>query len=157
MVDQNQIVSRARPGPVHRLTFDYDRDQLRLVSDQIVNMISPPSHSLDESEPLAGFSVIVRDAAGRALYRFTRSSPIRDDVEVFSDDPFTSSVHRESVGERRGTFVMLVPHIEGAVSVELAGQPVDGSGRFSEARRLASFSLRQPQDLSLWAPPTARS
>jgi hypothetical protein len=146
MADQNTVGGRGRPGPVHRLTFDYEGDQISLVSDQVVNMISPPGHSLDESETLAGFSVIVRDAADKALYKFTGPSPIRNDAEVFSDDPSTS-LHRVPVQERRGTFVMLVPHAEGAVSVELRAQPLDRSGRFSEPRQLARFPLQPPQDL----------
>jgi hypothetical protein len=147
MAGQNTVGGRGRPGPVHRLTFDYDGDRISLVSDQIVNMISPPGHSLDESVPLAGFSVIVRDAADKALYRFTGSSPIRNDAEVFSNDPSTS-LHRVPVQERRGTFVLLVPDVEGAVSVELAAQPLGSSGTFSEPRRLASFPLHPPQDPS---------
>ena len=146
MADQNMVGDRGRPVPVHRLTFDYDGDQISLASDQVVNMISPPGHSLDESEASAGFSVIVRDADNRALYRFTGPSPIRNDAEVFSPDP-SNSLHRVPVQERRGTFVVLVPHIEGAASVELVGQPLDRSGSLSEPRQLARFPLRAPEGL----------
>jgi hypothetical protein len=147
MADQNTAGSRGRPTPVHRLTFDYEGDQVSLVSDQIVNMISPPGQPLDEAETSAGFSVIVRDAADKALYRRTGSSPIRSDAEVFSDDP-SAPLHRVPVREPRGTFVMLVPHVEGAVSVELTGQPSGRPERFRESRRLARFPLNPPQDLS---------
>jgi hypothetical protein len=147
MADQNTIGDRSRPVPVHRLTFDYDGDQISLVSDQVVNMISPPGHSLDESVTSAGFSVIVRDTTDKALYRFIRPSPIGNDAEVFSDDP-SNSLQRVPVRTRRGTFVILVPHLEGATSVELVGQPVDRSGRLSEPRRLAKFSLQPPEGVS---------
>jgi hypothetical protein len=147
MADQNTAGGRGRPGPVHRLTFDYEGDRISLVSDQVVKMIGPPGQPLDEAETSAGFSVIVRDAADRALYRRTGSSPIRSDAEVFSDDPSTP-LHRVPVQEPRGTFVMLVPHVEGAVSVELVGQPSGRPERFRESRRLARFPLNPPQDLS---------
>lgn len=147
MADQNAARSRGRPGPVHRLTFDYEGDRISLVSDQIVNMIGPPGQPLEEAETTTGFSVIVRDAADRALYRRTGSSPIRSDAEVFSDDPSTP-LHRVPVQEPRGTFVMLVPHVEGAVSVELVGPPSGRPDRFRESLRLARFPLNPPQDLS---------
>jgi hypothetical protein len=147
MADQNRVGDRSRPVPVHRLTFDYDGDQISLVSDQVVNMISPPGHSLDESEASADFSVIVRDTANRALYRFTGPSPVGNDAEVFSDDP-SDSLHRVPVRKRRGTFVVLVPDLEGATSVELVGQSLDRFRGLSGPRPAARFPLRPPESLS---------
>src|SRR5215468_10668033 len=120
MADQNSAGSAGRPPPVHRLTFDYHGNQVDLVSDQVVDMIIPPTQSFDESTTVTGFSVIVRNTADQMLYRFTAPSPIRYAAEVFSDDP-SRSLHQVAVEDPQGTFVVLVPHLEGAASVELIG------------------------------------
>lgn len=134
----------ARPGPVHRLSFQYAGDRIRLVSDQLVTMIAPPSHPLDEPEVPAGFSMVVRDSRGQALYRFTGVSPMGHDREVFSDDP-ARTLHRTPVEEPSGTFVMLAPHIEGAVAVELFGHPLVRGRMARTPRRLARFVLKSPE------------
>ena len=56
------------PVPVRRLTFTYEGDQVRLVSEQHVDMILPPSQPPDELERQAGFSVILRDEHGQPVY-----------------------------------------------------------------------------------------
>lgn len=131
-------------GPVHRLTFDYRGGEISLVSDQVVNMITAQSQPLDEPTPAAGFSAIVRDAADHALYRVTAVGPIGYDAEVFSDDPSTS-LHRVTVDDPQGTFVVLVPHLEGAANIEIIGPPLARDGRTGESQRLARFPLRSPQ------------
>jgi hypothetical protein len=143
MADQETAGGPGQPVPVHRLTFDYHGNQISLVSDQVVDMISPPAQSLDESATVGGFSVIVRDAAGQALYKFTGPSPIRYDAEVFSEDP-SRSLHRVAVEEPQGTFVLLVPHVEGTARVELVGAPLTRRGVARKPRRLASFPLHPP-------------
>lgn len=144
MADQSSTAEAGRPAPVHRLTFDYHGNQVDLVSDQVVNMIIPPTQPLDESATGTGFSVIVRDTADQTLYKSSRPSPIRYDAEVFSDDP-SRSLQRVAVEEPRGTFVLLVPHVEGAASVELIGPSRAEDDRVRESRALARFPLRPPQ------------
>jgi hypothetical protein len=143
MSDPHSVASPPRPGPVHRLTFDYEGDRISLVSDQLVNMISPPSDTLDEGEVRAGFTVIVRDAEQRAVYRRTGVNPMGHDTEVFSDDP-TGSLQRIPVAKPTGTFVVLVPHVEGAVAVELLGHPRIRGRPSSTPRHLARFALAPP-------------
>lgn len=144
MSDPHAVAMPPRPGPVHRLTFDYEGDRISLVSDQLVNMISPPSDPLDEAEVPAGFTVIVRDAQQRAVYRHTGVSPMGHDTEVFSDDP-AGSLQRIAVAKPSGTFVLLVPHVEGAVGFELVGHPRFRGRRGSTPRQLARFTLRPPK------------
>jgi hypothetical protein len=144
MAEQGTTGEPAQAGPVHRLTFDYDGDRISLTSDQVVNMVVPPSEPLDATTP-AGFSIVVRDTRDRLLYRRTGSSPIRHDAEVFSDDP-SRSLRRVPVEQRRGTFVVLVPHVEGGASVELVGPTRDRHGSVGEPRSLARFVLRPPNE-----------
>lgn len=136
------VQPRSQPGSVHRLTFEYEGDQIRLVSDQIVTMVVPASHPLEAIGTQAGFSAVLRDAQERPLYQFTRTSPIRHDAEVFSDDG-SGTISRVTVDRPRGSFVMLVPALEGAVSVELAGQPLAPQTHLQAPRTLAKFALRR--------------
>ncbi len=107
----------AQPGPVHRLTFEYEGDHISLASDQVVTMIAPESHPLDEIGTRPGFSTVLRDAGDRALYQFTRSSPIRRDAEVF-DGPANTLRRAPVEPPHLGTFVTLVPKVDDEASVE---------------------------------------
>jgi hypothetical protein len=142
--DPPNFQAPAQPGPVHRLTFAYEGDQIRLVGDQVVRMVVPPTRGLDEAGTLAGFSVILRDANNRPLYHFVRTSPMRHDAEVFATDP-SRTLHRVDVQEPRGTFTVLVPHVDGAASVELAGHARASDANVSEPRVLAKFPLATPR------------
>jgi hypothetical protein len=66
---------------------------------------------------------------------------------VFSDDP-SVGLHRVAVDKPRGSFVLLVPHIDGGVRVELVGHPRDPVGRIRTARTLARVGLRPLQEQS---------
>jgi hypothetical protein len=126
--------------PVRRLTFAYEGDQVRLVSEQRVNMILPPSQLADELERQTGFSVILRDEGGQPVYAHAIASPFQFDREIFDRDPARSS-RRESNPHPRGTFVVLVPALENALRLELFGHPLGPKGDLEPTRRLASFLL----------------
>ena len=132
----------ANPGPVHRLTFGYEGSDIRLISDQLVTMVAPPSHSLEDAGRKAGFSLIVRDGKNRALYHRSGVSPIRYDAEVFGDTP-SQPISRVPVRRPRGTFVMLVPHVQGSVRVELTDAGAEEAG-VAAPHTLASFPLSRP-------------
>jgi len=70
-----------------RLIFEYDGENVRLVSRQHVDMAPPPSDALDGFAGQKGFWAELRGADGGLLYRQVMHDPIRRDVEVFSDDP----------------------------------------------------------------------
>lgn len=135
-----QDSSLSRPRLVSRLTFEYDGDQIRLVSEQQVTMIIPPSHPVDQLEKEAGFSVVLRDERGQAVYRRVTQSPVVHDVEVFDNDP-NRSIRRESNPHPKGTFVVLVPAIANARTVEFFGNPLRPKGHLDTPRSLANFKL----------------
>lgn len=138
MTMQNSVLPR--PGPVSRLTFEYDGDQIRLVSEQQVTMIIPPSHPVERLQNESGFSVVLRDERGQAVYRRVMQNPIVYDVEVFDNDP-KRSIRRESNPHPKGTFVVLVPAIANARTVEFFGNPLRPKGHFETPRKLVDFKL----------------
>jgi hypothetical protein len=113
---------------------------VRLVSEQLVTMIIPPSDPLDRLESSSGFAFILKDEQGVPLYGRVIPSPIRFDQEIFDKDP-KRSVRREANPRPKGTFVLLVPGVENARRVEFVGNPLKPRAHLESPRRLASFTL----------------
>jgi hypothetical protein len=132
----------AQPGPVRRLTFEYDGDQIRLVSEQHVRMIVPPSPPPEQADALGGFEVLLRDQQDRPVLRFSRTNPIRHDAEVFSPPGTDQSIARVPVDRLRGSFVLLVPDVPGASTLELVGPSASADALRAQPRSLARFTLR---------------
>lgn len=108
-----------------RLTFSYQGDQVKLVSQQPVEMTVPPSDPLKGYEDHKGFWAELKSDQDKTLYRRVLHNPTRNDAEVFSDDP-EQSISREPAPKRKGVFVVVVPHSENGNEVTLSrssGQP----------------------------------
>ena len=110
------------PGPVRRLTFEYDGDSVQLVSEQHVRMIVPPSQPVEHAPSPNALAVVMRDAKEQPVYQFAHTSPLRHDAEVFGDDPY-GKPQRVAVERPKGTFVLLVPDVPGAQTLELVAPP----------------------------------
>ena len=132
----------AQPGPVRRLTFEYDGDQIRLVSEQHVRMIVPPSPPPEQADALGGFQVLLRDEQDQPVFRLTRTSPIPRDAEVFSPPGAERSIERTPVDRPKGAFVLLVPDVPGAKTLELVGPPGSADALREQPQSLARFPLR---------------
>jgi hypothetical protein len=129
------------PGAV-RLIFSYEGDDIRLISRQRVNVVTPPSEPLDSLEGRSGFWVEIRDEAGQPLHRELMHDPIRHDAEVFSEDP-ERSVARIPLERPTGVFAVLIPEIEEAEHLVLIGTPLEERPALAEAREIARFSLAE--------------
>ena len=108
-----------------RLTFSYQGDQVKLVSQQPVDMTVPPSDPVKGYEQHKGFWAEVKSDQDKTLFRRVLHNPTRNDAEVFSDDP-EQSISREPAPKRKGVFVVVVPHTEKGHEVTLsrsAGEP----------------------------------
>jgi hypothetical protein len=142
MTGENPVSPAEPNGPAAvRLLFSYEGDDIRLISRQRVNVVTPPGEPLEESlEGKSGFWVEVRDQAGRALRRQLMHDPIRHDAEVFSEDP-ERSVARIPIERSSGVFAVLIPEIEGADHVALIGTPLEERPGLAEAREIGRFSL----------------
>src|SRR5438270_2413509 len=132
----------ARPGTVRRLTFAYDGDRIELVSEQHVRMIVPPSEPVEELDRLGGFHVVLRDQQDRPVYRATRANPIQHDTEVFNEPGAEPSVHRVPIERPKGAFVVLVPDVPGARTLEFVGPPLRAAALHEQPRTLARFELK---------------
>ncbi len=110
------------PTKAVRLVFSFEGDHLHLISQQSVEMTLPPSDPIEGAEGHTGFWCELRDVQDRPLFRHVMHSPIRQDVEVFSDDP-KRSVARQAAPNRKGTFVCLLPDTEEGHAVALFSSP----------------------------------
>ena len=141
----NAPLQPAQAGPVLRLTFEYDGDQIRLVSQQHVRMIIPPSQPLGQTVEASGFQVLLRDEQGRPLYRLTRTSPLKHDTEVFNEPGAERSIERTPASRPTGSFVVLVPELPGANTLEFVGQPLRPDALSAQSQSLGRFELNPPQ------------
>lgn len=107
------------PPKAVRLTFSYQGDQVKLVSQEPVEMTVPPSDPLKGYEEHKGFWAELKSDQDKTLYRRILHNPIRNDAEVFSDDP-EQSISREPAPKRKGVFVVVVPHTEKGNEVTLS-------------------------------------
>ena len=102
-----------------RLTFSYRGDQVKLVSQEPVEMIVPPSDPLQGYEQHKGFWAELKSDQDKTLFRRVLHNPTRNDAEVFSDDP-EQSISRAPAPKRKGMFVVVVPHTEKGRDVTLS-------------------------------------
>lgn len=103
---------------VIRFLFEYEGDNVRLLSTRRINKLAPTSDPLEGYEGQQGFWAEVRSADGSTLYRQVMPDPMRRDVEVFSDDP-EQSINRVPVDQPTGVFTVVVPETEGAEHLAL--------------------------------------
>lgn len=140
-----------------RLTFSYQGDQVKLVSQQPVEMTVPPSDPVKGYEQQKGFWAELKGDQDKTLFRRVLHNPTRNDAEVFSDDP-ELSISRAPAPKRKGVFVVVVPHTEkgrevtlsrstGNPNIEAAGAPRGMAAMRSlatgPAREIARFKLKK--------------
>jgi hypothetical protein len=149
--------SSAGTATAMRLTFSYQGDQVKLVSQQPVEMTLPPSDPVKGYEQQKGFWAELKSDQDKTLFRRVLHNPTRNDAEVFSDDP-EQSITRAPAPKRKGVFVVVVPHTEkgrevtlsrssGNPDIEAAGAPRGMAAMRSlasePAREIARFKLKK--------------
>lgn len=143
MTTASVLPTENRPASAIRLVFSFDGDHVALVSQQPVQMVLPPSDPIEGSEGRKGFWYELRDVQDRPLYRKVIHHPMRDDVEVFSDDPQQHNVVRQTVPNRKGVFMALVPDAEDGHSVILSSSPRRAAMAHQPASVIARFLLKK--------------
>jgi hypothetical protein len=142
-----QVAQGPPPQPYHgalRLTFEYEGSKVKLVSSQRVDMMLPPTQPLEGQQEQSGFWFTVSDNQGKSLYRRVMHNPISIDREVFSNDPQHPSIQRVAVPKPKGTFVLLVPDIQGAQTLHLFSHPLDAKSIGAASEEIARFDLKTP-------------
>jgi len=134
--------SRAKsipPEPVKamRLTFSYDGDDVKLISQQRAEMMVPPSDPLKGYGKHKGFWAELKNERDKTLYRHVMHNPTRNDAEVFPETP-GQSISREPAPKRKGVFVVVVPDIDKGEEVTLSRSSPEAEGPASGLLSLAS-------------------
>jgi len=108
-----------------RLTFSYDGDKVKLISQQQVEMTAPPSDATKGFAQHKGFWAELKGKQDQTLYRRVMHNPTRNDAEVFSDDP-EQSISRQPAPKRKGLFVVVVPDTDQGHEVTLSRSESQG-------------------------------
>ena len=102
--------------PVMRLIFEYEGDQVRLVSQAPVNLSITGFDLARTQRP--GYYIDTRDAAGQTLARVPARNLFSTSTEVFPEQP-GDLISRVEVATPRGAFTVVVPAGNGADSVSV--------------------------------------
>src|SRR5262245_1280796 len=103
--------SQPAPTRAMRLIFEYEGNQVRLVSQQPVEMAITGSDLARVEHP--GYYVDTRDASDRTLARVPARNAFSASVEVFPEKP-GEPIARVDVLQQRGAFTVVVPVPENA-------------------------------------------
>lgn len=136
----------AQPPEAHgslRLTFAYEGRSVELQSVEPVEAVAPAPPPSERG--IAGFAVELLRSDGELLFRRMLDDPLGDSVEMPAGDrdkerPF----ERATVEEPSGTFIVMVPAVEGA-EVALFDRREEGRlERKAEEAEVARFPLPGP-------------
>ncbi len=141
------------PARALRLTFSFRGDDVRLVAQQAIDVVTPPTDPVEGFERQQGFWAELQAPDGRTLYRRVLRDPAAGDVEVFGPAA-ERTVARAPVEQVQGVFSVLVPDVPEADTVVLrsssaaagpAASPAQRSARAQAMPALewARFSLRR--------------
>jgi hypothetical protein len=114
-------VSRPRNRAL-RAVFEYKGQEVRLASVQSLEMLAPPPQAIFPRPNERGTWFELRDREGRTLYRRVIDNPIREDIEVITDDP-DHPLSRIAAEQREGIFFLLAPDIPQARELVIVTEP----------------------------------
>lgn len=133
-----------------RLIFEYDGDEVRLVSQQPVDMVVTGADLAQVHGP--GTFVDARDSANRTLARVHARGMSEGSAEVFPEKPGQPIV-RVAIARPRGAFTVVVPAPQAAARVAVvrvepdaaapAGVRAAGAAPALQSTELGSFPLQR--------------
>jgi hypothetical protein len=142
-----------------RLIFEYDGDQVNLVSRQPVDMVAPSSEPLEDFSDRRGSWVELLAPDGAALHRQVLHDPIRTSSEVFGPES-EGGLRRVARTRRRGAFTVVVPDLARAEQVAVVADAPSSAAAGPQAaaaapseRRVLRFPLRTTGDAG-WTGPS---
>jgi hypothetical protein len=101
------------PPTAIRLVFEYQGDDVRLVSQSRIEKVLPQVDQSADALEFRGTWSEVRDAAGATLDRRVLVDPMPRDAEVFPEQ-LGEEISRQPIERPSGVFTVLVPDVEGA-------------------------------------------
>jgi len=120
-----------------RLTFSYDGNDVKLLSQQRVDMIVPTSDAVKGYGTHKGFWAELRSGRDKTLYRTVMHNPTKNDAEVFPETP-GGEISRQPAPKRKGVFVVVVPDTDKGEDVILCRSTPETKGPARGIRALAS-------------------
>lgn len=99
-----------------RLIFEYEGDQVRLVSQSPVDLVITGFDIARTRRP--GYYVDTRDTTGQTLTRVPARGAFADSTEVFPEQP-GELITRVQIANPRGAFTVVVPAPQGADHVSV--------------------------------------
>lgn len=143
--NQGEATGREPRNQALRLLFEYKGNEITLISQERVSMLPPPPHPLTPRQDERGFWLVLSDGDGRPLYRRVMDNPIREDLEVITDDD-DQPLARLRVKTRSGRFFVVVPYIGAARSIALFGESTRTRAKAQATSELRRFDLHsQPK------------
>ena len=138
----NSETASAKSTKAMRLTFSYSGDDVKLISQQPVEMGVPPSDPVKGFSKHKGFWTELKNRKDQTLYRRVMHNPTRNDAEIFSDAS-EQSISREPAPKRKGIFVVIVPDTDKGDTVTLSRSEPEVRGPARGIRALASKPATQ--------------
>lgn len=105
------------------MTFTYQGPNFRLISQQRVEKVLPPSNLLDTKKGKSGFWFEFTDSEQNILYQKSIINLIQTDTEIFSNE-LKESIMRQKGPQIEGTFSILIPDLPEAKTFSLFGNPI---------------------------------
>ena len=134
--------------PVMRLIFEYEGDQVRLVSQAPVN-VSITGFDLARTQR-PGYYIDTRDAAGQTLARVPARNLFSTSTEVFPEQP-GDLISRVEVATPRGAFTVVVPAGNGADSVSVVRVAPGVTGVVPDGATSAAAAAVTTTDIATFA------
>ena len=131
-----------------RLTFSYDGNDVKLLSQQRIEMIVPSSDAVKGYGTHKGFWAELRSGRDKTLYRTVMHNPTKNDAEVFPGTP-NEGISREPAPKRKGVFVVVVPDTDEGEQVILCRSKPAIKGPTKGIRALASTPAEEILRLQL--------
>ena len=125
------------PNKAMRLTFSYNGDDVKLLSQERTEMTVPPSDQVKGYAKHKGFWAELKSGSDKTLYRTVMHNPTKNDAEVFPESP-GGVISRQPAPKRKGVFVVVVPDTEKGEEVILSRSAPDTEGPTMGISALAS-------------------
>src|SRR5262245_21037123 len=120
-----------------RLTFSYEGNKVKLISQQRIDMIVPSTDAVKGYGKHKGFWAELRSGGDKTLYRTVMHNPTKNDAEVFPGTP-NEGISRQPAPKRKGVFVVVVPDTDQGEEVILCRSAPATTGPTRGLRSLAT-------------------